>query len=979
MAEIKQFLSPEVVKQQDDYLKKLEAIKNEYFATAKASAELWKNIDKINVTSKNTTTVQKKLGKATSEAANIQRQYNKVKEKSRIAEGNYSKALIKVRHELNNKNKATKRDILISKAQEGSYNKLNVQLLKNIDRWKSLGEAQRKSKEGKQLLNTIKGEIRGLKNLDKQIGRSQRHVGDYGRALKGVAGNLLGAFGVVGGVAMFARVMRDAFGTLRSFTKENAVLAGVLGKTREEVEELTEQSIQLGSIYPVTASEVTKLQVSFARLGFTIAEIQNLTEATIQGSIALNAGLDETATLVGAVVKAYSDLGTADAGKIIDQLTLSTQRSSLSFSSLETALPKVAGAANALGESLSGTLSKLAIAQDATLDASVAGTSLRNIYLELSNKGLTYNEAMDMIRNSTGKLSTAFDLFGKRGAIVALALADNQEKAEELRGEFDSTGDVAERVAQEQMETLDGAIKSLDSSWEKFILGLRDSEGFLSTFVQSAASTLDILSDEYASFAEKISLLILGSQATTAKALQTGRKGILDSIKTANEDELNEIIDANRAKVDEGDKFAKKVVRLAKNRIVAIAKEEDDARKREKTNIRNAQLRILEIIDTGSEKAIERTLEKNKKLLENEEFAASVKLALEKRTAKGTREEREKAEKEANKAIEAERKRHYQAMRKANEEFVEDAKKDQRLRVHEQIKAEQERLDSQNTLEVGNLKRRAKNREENLKDEKAELASAEETKQVIRNTAFEAASMLNDAITERRINNLQREFDVLEMQKEAELSKENLTAKERQKIEERYAKQAAILKTKQAKAEKRGAIFSAIINTIKAVIELGIVKPQAIAAGVLGGILTAKLIAEPLPKFAKGTKAAPKQGVFGEEDPELMRTVAGKYYYASSATMFSGDEFKGAEIWDGKETSQIMSNLGSGILKGRNIDQLINITLGKQYERGFDKVVNELRTGNNKLAKAMKTRPILVQNNNRRGYDRDNYLKHILN
>ena len=44
--------------------------------------------------------------------------------------------------------------------------------------------------------------------------------------------------------------------------------------------------------------------------------------------------------------------------------------------------------------SLDETLALLGIAQDATLDASISGTSLRNIFLELSKKGLTLNEAL---------------------------------------------------------------------------------------------------------------------------------------------------------------------------------------------------------------------------------------------------------------------------------------------------------------------------------------------------------------------------------------------------------------------------------------------------------------------------------------------------------------------------------------------------------------------------------------------------------
>ena len=63
-----------------------------------------------------------------------------------------------------------------------------------------------------------------------------------------------------------------------------------------------------------------------------------LTEDTINGSIALNAALDETAKLAGAVVRTFDDLSTTDVGIILDQMVASTQQSALEFEKLQTAL-----------------------------------------------------------------------------------------------------------------------------------------------------------------------------------------------------------------------------------------------------------------------------------------------------------------------------------------------------------------------------------------------------------------------------------------------------------------------------------------------------------------------------------------------------------------------------------------------------------------------------------------------------------------
>ena len=73
---------------------------------------------------------------------------------------------------------------------------------------------------------------------------------------------------------------------VRRFEKSNATLAGVLNQTKAETKELADDAIRLGSITVKTANEVTMLQIAYARLGFSQAEILALTGPTIDGSIA---------------------------------------------------------------------------------------------------------------------------------------------------------------------------------------------------------------------------------------------------------------------------------------------------------------------------------------------------------------------------------------------------------------------------------------------------------------------------------------------------------------------------------------------------------------------------------------------------------------------------------------------------------------------------------------------------------------------
>jgi len=466
----------------DQISKAIVKLNNNIIALDATYSKLITDIDKGNATlskkAANTKTLSdaekllkeetQRLTKAEKEANNVSKELEKQKQK-------YLRINAK---ELENQAKSEAAIRKVTKSYDDLKNKTNalVKILHQLDQTTVSGAAKHRA-----LTAEINRNTNSLKAQDAQIGRSNRRVGDYGSALKGVGMQFLGALGLTSLVFGFVNMLKNGISTIKNFGKENAVLAGVLNLETEQIKALTNNARELGGIYPTLASDVTKLQISYARLGFTQNEILALTKDTIEGSLALNSELGDTATLVGAIIRSFDNLAATNAQEILDKLTLSTQKTSLSFEKLETSLPKVAGAANALGIGLSPMLAQLGIAQDATQDASIAGTSLRNIYLELAKRGLTLAEGLEIINKSTNKLVTSYDLFGKRAAITGLALANNIDKLGELETAIDDSGGTAERVAKTQMATFAGAVDEMKSAWERLILTMQGSEGALKT------------------------------------------------------------------------------------------------------------------------------------------------------------------------------------------------------------------------------------------------------------------------------------------------------------------------------------------------------------------------------------------------------------------------------------------------------------------------------------------------------------------
>ena len=251
---------------------------------------------------------------------------------------------------------------------------------------------------------------------------------------------------------------------------------------------MTTQAKELGASTAFTASQVTELQTNFARLGFPTDDIMNMTEATLNGAAALGSDLGEQAALTGALLKQFG-LDSEEAGRVNDVLAESAAKSALDFSKLSTALPIVGATANTAGVSIERTTALLGTLSDRGLDASTSGTSLRNIFLELSKKGLTFDEAMQQINTSTDKNKTAMDLFGKRSATAGIILAETGGSVDKLTESLENSDGAAKQMADTMLNNLSGDITKAQSAWEGFILSLEDGDGIISQVMRDATQS----------------------------------------------------------------------------------------------------------------------------------------------------------------------------------------------------------------------------------------------------------------------------------------------------------------------------------------------------------------------------------------------------------------------------------------------------------------------------------------------------------
>ena len=311
-----------------------------------------------------------------------------------------------------------------------------------------------------------------LKKLDKQVGDNFRNVGNYRSALAG----LRSGFAQLGLAFGGAMVIRDVFNVVKDFDQAQANLASVLGVSRDQMAGLTEQAKELGATTRFTASQVSELQLEFSKLGFTQSQIEGMTEATLNLAGATSSELGETATIVGATMRGFN-LDVSETQRVTDVMSKSFTTSSLDMSKFSTAMASVAPVANIAGKSIEETTALLGVLSDRGIDASTAGTGLRNMFLKSNKAGLTFDEAMKQIRESTDQMGESMELFGTRGATLGVILANNTDDIEKLTTGLENAKGATKAMADEQLNTLGGSLDLLRSAWEGYILSVNDAGG----------------------------------------------------------------------------------------------------------------------------------------------------------------------------------------------------------------------------------------------------------------------------------------------------------------------------------------------------------------------------------------------------------------------------------------------------------------------------------------------------------------------
>ena len=324
----------------------------------------------------------------------------------------------------------------------------------------------------RQLLVT-RQEMLGIDGFTTRLGKSFRKMGT----------SIVAGFAGLFAIQQLTRLIKEAFNTIKDFEQQMAKVQAITGATDDEIKELSNSAKTLGSTTRKTATEVGKLQEELAKLGFTTDEILDATGAIINLSEATGSDLAQSSSVAAGVLNAFG-LEAEDTKQLVDVMAKSFSSSALDLNKFEVAMANVGPVTAEAGLSVEETTAMLGILVDRNVQASKAGTGLRNVFLTLAKEGKTLEGAMAEINAATDRSAKATEIFGKENAVVATILADTRDEVNALNTSLNNTDDDAAKMAETMGDTLSGDVDKLTSAYEGFILSLDSGDGAISRSIR---------------------------------------------------------------------------------------------------------------------------------------------------------------------------------------------------------------------------------------------------------------------------------------------------------------------------------------------------------------------------------------------------------------------------------------------------------------------------------------------------------------
>jgi len=362
--------------------------------------------------------------------------------------------------------------------------------------------------------------VQGEKDLQKVGKTADKSTKSFGKM----------AAGVLGAVAAFkqiSQIVSSSIKSFRDFEFQMAKVKAITGASEMDFKKLSNTAQELGRSTFFTAQQVAELQTNFGKLGFSTKEILQAQEATLLLATATDTDLARAAIVAGASVRGFG-LDASETSRVADVMAKAFTSSALDIEKFQTSMTKVAPIAAGANISLEATTAVMGTLTDAGIEASIAGTSLRNIFLKMQDPASDLSKHLGFTVNSSDDLEKALQQLNAEGLsnaemmkLVDLrqvaafqTMVNGSETISHLTDQLDLANGSAEEMADIVGDTLEGSFKRLTSATEGLQIALMGEKGgVLANFVDRLAKFANAITDSIAPQQTQLELLQETTQA----------------------------------------------------------------------------------------------------------------------------------------------------------------------------------------------------------------------------------------------------------------------------------------------------------------------------------------------------------------------------------------------------------------------------------------------------------------------------------
>ena len=446
--------------------------------------------------------------------------------------------------------------------------------------------------------------VKGGGQLDNLTKKTTKATKSAGGLTKGMAKMAAGVFAATVAFRTISSVIGNAVKTFKDFEFQMAKVKAITGASNKDFKILTKTAQDLGRSTFFTATEVAKLQTNYGKLGFTTKEILKAQEATLLLATATDTDLARAAIVAGAAVRGFG-LDANQTGRVADVMAKAFTSSALDIEKFQTSMTKVAPIAAGANISLEATTAVMGTLTDAGIEASIAGTSLRNIFLKMQDPasdlskhlGFTVKSSDDLERalqqlNSEG-LSNAemMKLVDLRQVAAFQTMVNGSERISHLTEQFNLANGSAKEMAEIVGDTLEGSFKRFQSASEGLQIAIMGGEkgGFIAHFTGQLAKLMNVITDSISPQQTQLEVLQETTQAmddqfsllTQGNLSQEARVQVIQDLNTEYKDYLPNLI-SEKTDLEGIRDMQIEVNNKMMERIVMMQMEEDLAKLSEK-------------------------------------------------------------------------------------------------------------------------------------------------------------------------------------------------------------------------------------------------------------------------------------------------------------------------------------------------------------------------------------------------------------